>query len=335
MLTWKSVLTTWIQRPENTRMPPEIIADSYADTARQALLEVVSQRQLVHFLDLMNLHKIPCLVLKGSALAYSLYPEPWLRPRLDNDIWISKESLESLVQVLTASGYKKIPSNHGTLVHTQMTYFSTDPQGRDHFFDIHWQILNPVRFRSVLNFSEAWSESLAVPALHPAARTLSHRHHLLLCCCHWVGHHFLSPSPIWESDIELLSKNQSTEWWASVTALFIERKVACIGAAALEFCKDSKGIEIPSFVFKKLQEISDEPANYFLRPDRNRWRDLLHDISSFPDYRSKIKLLKEHLFPSAEYISTLTGSNSRSRFFIFYFLRIFKGFKKLGSVTRP
>ena len=316
-------------------MSLRIETDTHAENARQALLELVSQRQLGQFLDLMNCHKIPCLLLKGSALAYSLYPEPWLRPRLDNDIWIAPESRESLVQVLTAAGYKKIPSNHGTLVHTQMTYYSTDQQGRNHFFDIHWQILNPVLFRSLLNFSESWSESLILPQLHSSAQTLSHRHHLLLCCCHWVGHHFLAPSPQWESDIELLSKDQSTDWWASVTTLFIERKVACLGLAVLSFCQTSKGIKIPSFVFEQWEKISEESANYFLQSHRNRWRDLRHDISSFPDYRSKIQLLKEHLFPSAEYISTLTGSNSRAKFFIFYFIRIFRGFKKLGSVTRP
>ena len=43
--------------------------------------------------------------MKGAQLAYSHYPQPWLRPRLDTDLLVSPATATAPIDVLRALGY--------------------------------------------------------------------------------------------------------------------------------------------------------------------------------------------------------------------------------------
>ena len=309
--------------------------NTISDSSRLALLEEVSRLELCKMIDILNHAKIQFLIIKGSAFAYSHYTKPWDRPRLDSDLWISPLQIEQASTLLKDSGFTLLPTNHGTLVHTQMIFYSTDRRGHKHYFDLHWGLLNPVFFRSLLSFSEAWNESQFLPQLHPNARTLSDRHHFLHACCHWVGHHFIDPSPKWEKDIELLCAGKSSDWWIETQNLLIHKKVAAIAVAILNTVSEKHSLKIPVEVLIRLNAISGEVSNYFLQSDRNRWRDFVFDMKCLPNHQMRLRLLQEHLFPSSDYIYAVAGSKSKFEIFYFYLARILKGFKKLSSVSRP
>ena len=40
---------------------------------------------------------VPMLITKGTALAYTTYPQPWLRPRTDTDILVRPDDVDGLV----------------------------------------------------------------------------------------------------------------------------------------------------------------------------------------------------------------------------------------------
>jgi hypothetical protein len=53
------------------------------------------------------------ILLKGAALAYTLYPDPALRPMSDLDLLIHPQDLKQAVQVIQSMGYRKMESTSG------------------------------------------------------------------------------------------------------------------------------------------------------------------------------------------------------------------------------
>lgn len=68
-------------------------------TASEAMLK--EQRSI---LDLLEAHQIPCVVLKGTSVAY-LYPHPELRTIGDIDILVEEENLDEACKALQADGF--------------------------------------------------------------------------------------------------------------------------------------------------------------------------------------------------------------------------------------
>ena len=56
------------------------------------------------------------IVFKGAALAYSHYPDPWLRPRLDADILVPPSRVTLVLAALEDIGYERAIGISGTLV---------------------------------------------------------------------------------------------------------------------------------------------------------------------------------------------------------------------------
>ena len=291
----------------------------------KALLEEVHRRELVRFLECLQSQECSVLIMKGTALAYSKYGEPSDRPRLDTDVWIRPSQVQSVKTTLQKGGFHYYPTNHGTLVHTQMVFYSIDRSGQKHYFDVHWHPFNPVLLRDVLTFEEAWATSEKLNLSGFVSRRPADFHQVLLSCAHWAGHHFLSPSPIWIQDLVVLTEDKDELWWKSLVQLFKAKGLSAMGGQIFAYCRTQGLSKIPEFVIPSLlKDCAGEKSRYFLRPDRNRLRDLLFDLKCLPTWRLKIQLLKEHLFPDSEY---LRGASP--------ILRILKGLKKLTSISRP
>mgnify|MGYP000586677637 CR=1 FL=1 len=68
--------------------------------------EMLRAKDLVELNKSFELAGIPMLVLKGAALAYSHYAEPYLRARGDTDIFIRLEDIRKSRAVFSQSGYE-------------------------------------------------------------------------------------------------------------------------------------------------------------------------------------------------------------------------------------
>ena len=55
----------------------------------ESAIELLRKHELVRVLEALARAEVATLLLKGTALAYSLYPAPTLRPRADTDVLIS------------------------------------------------------------------------------------------------------------------------------------------------------------------------------------------------------------------------------------------------------
>jgi hypothetical protein len=60
---------------------------------------------LQQILTLLDYESVPCIVLKGGALANTLYQEPGLRPMRDIDLFFSKEDVKLAYKLLQKHGF--------------------------------------------------------------------------------------------------------------------------------------------------------------------------------------------------------------------------------------
>jgi len=81
----------------------------------QQLAEARTQVLLV-VLGLFRQEGIRCLVLKGGALAYTIYPDPSSRPMRDIDLLLSRDDVDRAQSLLKANGFRQekavIPKDH-------------------------------------------------------------------------------------------------------------------------------------------------------------------------------------------------------------------------------
>jgi len=158
-------------------------------------------------------------------------------------------------------------------------------------------------FADVLSYDELLNDSVAVPALGAHARTACGAHALLLACIHPVMHHRNTERLIWFSDVDLLVRCLLDEELRRFAALAISRQVAAICARQLSIAIDRFHTPVAADVIEMLtQAPAGEPTIVYLRPQRRWHQELLWNIRHQRRWNDRLRLLREVLFPNAQYM---------------------------------
>lgn len=271
---------------------------------------------------LAALSGIEVLILKGTALAYSLYDPPELRPRTDTDLLIRHDALGSLREALVGIGFEERVSSgdeHGLRQ-------STFTRG-GHAYDVHWAVSNRALFADLLPFDELAARAVPLPRIGETARGLSHADALLLACVHRVVHHHNDDRWIWLRDIVLLVEAMSREEQAAFWRLAFERGVVGICIESIERARGSSRAE----EFLTAEQIArDEPSRVFLRRDLTRGREMLVNLRALP-WRARLERLRQLAFPPAAFMQRSFGTRSR---LMLPWLYLWRGARGLARLLR-
>ncbi|MFI5208200.1 MAG: nucleotidyltransferase family protein, partial [Gemmatimonadales bacterium] len=74
-------------------------------TAGDVAVELLRGREITRVLGALQARGIESILLKGTALAYSVYVAPALRPREDTDLLIRAGDAEAVRRVMKNLGY--------------------------------------------------------------------------------------------------------------------------------------------------------------------------------------------------------------------------------------
>jgi len=264
--------------------------------------ELVRAHEITHVLDALAARRVFPILMKGAALAYSLYPSPAMRPRVDTDLLIPREDIAAARDVLLRRGYVEPAMTDGELVLGQIQMVKVDGFEIEHVFDIHWRISSQTLFADVLTYDEVHAGALAVPPLGPHARTASDPHALLLACVHPVMHHRNTDRPIWFSDIDLLARRLSDDGLREFARLALSKHVAGICARQLSVARERFQTPVPSDVTDMLESSPSEPTAVYLRPHRRWHHELWWSVRNLRTWRDRRRLLREVFFPGAQYM---------------------------------
>lgn len=271
-----------------------------ADERRAAAARAAAERQLVAEV-VMALERAgaPALLLKGMALAYTVYPQPWLRPHADVDLLVPPGTGSVVRECLTRRGYApEIEISHPLLT-TQSHYTRSGPVALA--LDVHETLVNPYVLRTLPTYDELFARAQRIAALGASARALSTADALLHALVHRVAHHNSSVDRLWLYDMHLLATELSDEEWRLIARTATRASVCALAADGLTRLAEVQPELVPAWVLSEMAAAHGEPSAALLGGTMTELRLQLINFRSLPDLRTRAQFVRAHLAPpSAE-----------------------------------
>lgn len=246
------------------------------------------------------------LLIKGTALAYSLYDAPSSRPRADTDLLIDEADIDAARAVLTALEYQA--PDYCADLFSQFEMEKRDAHGVTHVFDVHWKISTQPVFQDVLTYRDVISRAEPLPALGPHAAIAGPVDALLLACVHPVMHHRNEERALWVYDIHLLAQRLSPDQLHAFAALACAKKVAAVCAHELRRAQTLFKTTLPPAVLAQLARAGhSEPSAAYLASERRWHHELVSSVRGLPSLGARMRLLREVLLPAPDYMLGIYG----------------------------
>ncbi|HLZ23950.1 MAG TPA: nucleotidyltransferase family protein [Ktedonobacterales bacterium] len=204
---------------------------------------MLCEHRLLELLELLSLHDIEALVLKGAGLAHTLYPVPELRPYHDLDIVCRITDHPRLYQVLLNAGYQREEESEQAQVEGQTIPVHTfmDPSGCLEI-EVHADVLQlGLRNR---HFDEYWREARTLTCESLRMRVLAPAHQILHLASHAHAHCY--SRLLWLNDLDLFIRRYGDELdWQYVTYLARDEGMGVILRHALRVVHVVLGTPLP------------------------------------------------------------------------------------------
>jgi hypothetical protein len=220
----------------------------YANAARNSLLYEELGRVLKTFTNA----SIDVILLKGAALAETVYAHRALRPMADVDLLIRKESLSKVEDIMLAMGYVPDQDKEWFQEHHYVLGFRKSSGIR---IEIHWHIV-PVSRSSRIDIRGFWERAQSITIDSIAALALSPEDLLLHLCQHACKHTLNGIRSL--CDIAEATKFYAKQIdWRKVSTISSQWQITPCVYIALRLAGELLDAPIPESCLKEL-----EPANF-------------------------------------------------------------------------
>ena len=214
-------LRSW---PEKCRPPDEIMALLDRMLLRAAGRNLLVGRQVQDVVDAMDRAGISVLLLKGPALARTIYQDPALRISTDIDLLVHPEDVHASETVLEELGYRS-PEKKFHMSRCDQYHEEFEPPGVGLLIELHWQLDCRFGLFPDGSLDRMFSRRIPLNQGDLSCDTLSPPDHLLYCAFHNVFQH-RSMRLDWICDIALLMAELDTpDAWEALIRESIEHHV--------------------------------------------------------------------------------------------------------------
>lgn len=243
-------------------------------------------------------------VFKGALLGQTHYPAPWCRARLDLDLLVDPADRHCAVELLTDLGYSRPQRVQGDLVRHQDLFDREILPGFSHGIDLHWQVSNRALFVQRLPARDLLQRSL--PAFDGRVAGLCPADSLIVASIHRVGHHSDRTYLHWWHDVWLVGHRldalETETYTERVRSLGFARLSAHDLREAVRLFGPGDGAVAPAVVARLEAGARPDLSTRFLAAGRTEFGDLVLDLRALPRWRDRIRLMREHLFPSPSFM---------------------------------
>jgi hypothetical protein len=292
-------------RPAADPLRRAVVAAARGTTVIAMLREAECRRVLA----LLHAAGIPVLLLKGSALAWWLYPSPHLRECSDVDLlFASREAVAQAARLLAANGYDR------GYVQGEQAYELVCRRVLSASFvldvDLHWALNNAPVFAHAFDFDALSKASIALPALAPNARGLSPVHALAHACMHRAINLYtgVGDNLKWLYDLHLLAQRLTPSEWDELRACGEATGLGSVCAAGLQAAAEVFGDAAPADVLASLRASDGFDGG---RVDGNRvhdWRYMHRmNLRALPSLRARMHWLWRKLVPTLPHLRAMHG----------------------------
>lgn len=309
----------------------------------RAMWELRHQQVLTETLALLDSQRIHPVLIKGTALAYSLYDDPVLRTRGDTDLIIPIEAKSKADIALMSLGFERDACVTGRHISYQCSYTLATVDGGSHTLDLHWKINNSEVLSRLFTYEELRQQARPLAALCPHAQGASPVHALLLACMHRSTHkqnpyyvdgvaHYEGNRAIWLYDIHLLADRLTPQDWGEFTRLARTKGLRAVCLEGMQLAGSNYGTAYPVDVVASLTEGAREPVAEYLAASklRQQWMD----FCALGSHTDRMGFARELLFPPASYMRGKYHSPRCGWLPWLYFVRAATGVHKAVTTRR-
>jgi hypothetical protein len=313
----------------------ERLRSSYFETASRNMLLVNNLTVLLQKLWGAN---IPVIVLKGGALAQTVYPDLALRPMVDLDLLLSFPDLEKAIEILETEGYGPIDlqplADDSGLFWSEQSF--ARPGDQNHPVEIHWHLLDSPSYTSRFSTEDVIQRATTFSINNHEALMLCPEDQLLHLSAHYIYHH-MGNLPAAQVDIGLIVERykQEIEWDRLIDSASEMKLGYVVRKTLLESRQDWFGA-ISTDVKVKLEKLHASPGErLFAFSQRRKSTRVLRTAATLPGFGHRLAYLWGNLFPTREYMVwryNLDPSISRPRA---YLKRLLVGIERLIQELNP
>src|SRR5581483_8960170 len=307
---------------------PRSICESLRTTLRQTILAAsLAYRELGDVIAKCAREKIPIVVLKGAALAKTLYPEAALRPFGDLDLMLRREDAPRLRTALLSAGMKEndeLARGFNESYLGEMAFFPRAVHGVA--LDLHWELVSPAYYRRRMSIEWFWQNTETASFGGYPTQVLNPTAQLVHLAVHAGLHHQDRLRLIWLYDLALLIKRRGAEIdWRAADQFAQEATLARPICAILEQIQDWWSIELPreaNHLFQPPRLDLHERMVYALTTTPFTEARTLLDVLDTPGWNAKLRFAREQLFPNAAYMRSRYNMTNAALLPLYYARRL-------------
>jgi hypothetical protein len=303
--------------PVMASLPPQIQDVVRQQAISETMWDLRHRQILVPLLDDLAKAEVTAVLLKGTALAYSHYPSPSLRPRGDTDILVPASEKVNVVRILEAHGFTRdLDSFVGmpASVIRQEAWSNTAPDGSKHAVDLHWEVMNAWTLSHLFDADTVRRKAQPLERLSPSARMICNIDAVYHACIHRAVHvqspYYVKDQAfrggdrlIWLYDLHLMLPVLTAADWAELISLCRAHDTADLCLDALTETNRLLGAHIPPNVLDSLKaERRDGAPKQFL-VESSGVQSLISNLRAIPTFEAKRQYLLHLLFPSKAYLA--------------------------------
>ncbi len=293
-----------------------------------ALREAVQHREAISsVLAALNAAGAETVLMKGTALAHTVYPNPRCRLKGDLDLWLQVEQVQEGIAALEQIGYvqrhkESRPSSFRQRYSGEQQMMSDSPGSG--LIELQWPAIRNewVRLTTTVDHAGIWQRKHALTIEGQPTHIMAAEDLLLHLCIHLaINHHFGQPWLRALLDIHLLVQESAPSWEA-----IIERArrwhVATVTWTVLSLAHTLLGTPIPATVLtalapslarqRAIRTLHLEQALLEMRPGSYSHRRFLIQTLLVEHPSDILRLYTHTLFPDSEWLQARYNTTTRA-----------------------
>lgn len=320
-------LASWLYRSlDRAGVLAELPAD-VVDRLRQ-LCRAVAARNMLLAAELADVLRaceaqgVPCVPVRGPALAERLYGDITARPMGDLDVLVHRDDLARVASVLCDRGFQEL--SHRSEFARMFSYTLVFVKQRHGWVIVepHWTIAYPP-FVDRVDMTAVWAGCVRTHVVGVESWSLGREDLLLHLCLHLMHPDEYVPL-LWVAELDLLLRREGNELdWSRFLATARAARLGFLLAHALDRVRQLFGTPVPAGVFDELAHpapgaIEQRVMRLLADDARPDGREQVATLLALPSARLRLRYVLGLLFPSPQFLRTRAGVSGSARLAVAY-----------------
>jgi hypothetical protein len=278
-----------------------------AEARAQTFWELGHREVAIRLIDALAGAGVESIVTKGTALAYTVYPDPAMRRRGDSDLLLPASARKGIGRLLKQSGFRR----SGDIASLQESWAADCRMGFTHEFDLHWRVNASPVLSDALERGGVGTRSIPLPRLHEKARGLAPVDNLVMIAINRASHRtfgyyvdnvrqFDEDRLIWALDVDLTCSTFGETQWHEVLGTARATRMAPVILSTLAFAEERLGTPVPAPIKTALAEEPRDAAVLRYFDDLPGLERLRMNLAACPTLPTKLEMVRHTLFPRSE-----------------------------------